>query len=327
MDTIANDVAESSNARVTSRQLFADLREGRAPESLFRQVSVNSTEDIEMESVSFQDFQEAKFNFDNPSPKVPDTLETGEVWDNPTSFDNPSYNWDNTSMVPNFEMKQLASQKMLKYSVSDALSTQMEKDIDDLVERAAFNESQKTFQQMSQKDALKLAKDVYEFDLKATYSGAASWVTPAEQSIADEIVIDSPFQTPDAYLNPKSPITRVTINETTTTFGKVTPRSIFRITTFGSMLAGAVIGFGISTYETAVNGVDWAKDEAHWMAGAANDTYCWLKHGVYEQCDDALFTNIGLEVEKNKTDNDTFFDAVIPMDGEIFIPQRKPLHD
>jgi hypothetical protein len=41
----------------------------------------------------------------------------------------------------------------------------------------------------------------------------------------------------------------------------------------------------------------------------------------------ALFTNIGLEVEKNKTDNDTFFDAVIPMDGEIFIPQRKPLHD
>jgi hypothetical protein len=66
---------------------------------------------------------------------VPDTLETGEGWDNPTSFDNPSYNWDNTSMVPNFEMKQLASQKMLKYSVSDALSTQMEKDIDDLVER------------------------------------------------------------------------------------------------------------------------------------------------------------------------------------------------
>jgi hypothetical protein len=48
-------------------------------------------------------------------------------------------------------MKQLASQKMLKYSVSDALSTQMEKDIDDLVERAAFNESQKTFQQMSQR--------------------------------------------------------------------------------------------------------------------------------------------------------------------------------
>jgi hypothetical protein len=61
------------------------------------------------------------------------------------------------------------------------------------------------------------------------------------------------------------------------------------------------------------------------MKKPALTTYCWLKHGVYEQCDDALFTNIGLEVEKNKTDNDTFFDAVIPMDGEIFIPQRKPL--
>jgi hypothetical protein len=45
--------------------------------------------------------------------------------------------------------------------------------IDDLVERAAFNESQKTFQQMSQKDALQLAKDVYEFDLKSTYGGYA----------------------------------------------------------------------------------------------------------------------------------------------------------
>jgi hypothetical protein len=44
-----------------------------------------------MESVSFQDFQEAKYNFDNPSSKVPDVLDNGEVWDNPTSFDNPSY--------------------------------------------------------------------------------------------------------------------------------------------------------------------------------------------------------------------------------------------
>jgi hypothetical protein len=43
------------------------LREGRAPESLFRQVSVNSPEEIEMESVSFQDFQEAKFNPKHPS--------------------------------------------------------------------------------------------------------------------------------------------------------------------------------------------------------------------------------------------------------------------
>jgi hypothetical protein len=38
-------------------------------------------------------------------------------------------------------------------------------EIDDLVERAAFNESQKTFQQMSQKESLQLAKDVYKFDM------------------------------------------------------------------------------------------------------------------------------------------------------------------
>jgi hypothetical protein len=55
-------------------------------------------------------------------------------------------------------VSKMAAQKMLKYSVSDGLSTQMEKDIDDLVERAAFNESQKTFQQMSQKDAVDSSK-------------------------------------------------------------------------------------------------------------------------------------------------------------------------
>jgi hypothetical protein len=52
------------------------------------------------------------------------------------------------------------------------------------VERAAFNESQKTFQQMSQKDALQLAKDVYEFDLKATYSGAASGLGLSKLNLA-----------------------------------------------------------------------------------------------------------------------------------------------
>jgi hypothetical protein len=41
----------------------------KAPKSLFKQLSVNVPEELEMESVSFQDFQEAKFNFDNPSPK------------------------------------------------------------------------------------------------------------------------------------------------------------------------------------------------------------------------------------------------------------------
>jgi hypothetical protein len=34
---------------------------------------------------------------------------------------------------------------------------------------------------MSQKDALQLAKDVYEFDLKTTYGGYARWVAPAER--------------------------------------------------------------------------------------------------------------------------------------------------
>jgi hypothetical protein len=52
---------------------------------------------------------------------------------------------------------------------------------------------------------------------------------------------------------------------------------------------------------------NWAKDETHWLAGAANDTYCWLKHGVYEQCDDGLITNISVDIPENKTDNDTFF--------------------
>jgi hypothetical protein len=42
-------------------------------------------------------------------------------------------------MTANFEMRQMAQQKMLKYSVSDGLSTEAEKEIDDLVERAAFN--------------------------------------------------------------------------------------------------------------------------------------------------------------------------------------------
>jgi hypothetical protein len=72
-------------------------------------------------------------------------------------------------------------------------------------------------------------------------------------------------------------------------------------------------GFSVKSQKSSLVIVSMTSPmQAHWLAGAANDTYCWLKHGVYEQCDDALFTNIGLEVEKNKTDNDTFFDAVIP---------------
>jgi hypothetical protein len=71
MDAIAEDVSRSSNARVTTHSLFSDLRQGKAPKSLFKRLSVNVPEEIEMESVSFQDFQEAKFNFDNPGAKFP----------------------------------------------------------------------------------------------------------------------------------------------------------------------------------------------------------------------------------------------------------------
>jgi hypothetical protein len=56
MDAIAQDVSESSSSRVTTRSLFSDLRQGKAPKSLFKQLSVNVPEELEMESVSFQDF-------------------------------------------------------------------------------------------------------------------------------------------------------------------------------------------------------------------------------------------------------------------------------
>jgi hypothetical protein len=39
----------------------------------------------------------------------------------------------------------------------------MEQDIDDMIANAAYNESQKTFQQMSQKESLTLAKDNVNF--------------------------------------------------------------------------------------------------------------------------------------------------------------------
>jgi hypothetical protein len=45
-------------------------------------------------------------------------------------------------------------------------------------------------------------------------------------------------------------------------------------------IVGSIVGFGVSTYETIDKGVNWAKDETHWLAGAANDTYCWLKRWV-----------------------------------------------
>jgi hypothetical protein len=40
------------------------------------------------------------------------------------------------------------------------LRSTLEKEIDDMIAEAAYNESQKTFQQMSQKESLTLAKDL-----------------------------------------------------------------------------------------------------------------------------------------------------------------------
>jgi hypothetical protein len=51
-------------------------------------------------------------------------------------------------------LQRLQNQKLLKYSPSDNLTPQMERDIDDMIANAAYNESQKTFQQMSQKESL-----------------------------------------------------------------------------------------------------------------------------------------------------------------------------
>jgi hypothetical protein len=45
----------------------------------------------------------------------------------------------------------LQNQKLLKYSPSDNFSPELEREIDDMIAKAAYNESQKTFQQMSQK--------------------------------------------------------------------------------------------------------------------------------------------------------------------------------
>jgi hypothetical protein len=73
-------------------------------------------------------------------------------------FKNPNYSFDAPTAVTDaasddFELQQMAYQKMLKYSVSDELSSELEKEIDDMIAEAAYNESQKTFQQMSQKES------------------------------------------------------------------------------------------------------------------------------------------------------------------------------
>jgi ribonucleotide reductase beta subunit family protein with ferritin-like domain len=60
----------------------------------------------------------------------------------------------------------LQNQKLLKYSPSDNFSPELEREIDDMIAKAAYNESQKTFQQMSQKESLTLAKDMIELQSK-----------------------------------------------------------------------------------------------------------------------------------------------------------------
>jgi hypothetical protein len=62
------------------------------------------------------------------------------------------------------------------------------------------------------------------------------------------------------------------------------------------------------------------KDTTRTLAGAANDTYCWLKNGGYMKCDGKIFTNITAKIPENKTDNNYFNDgAFIPMDGQEFV--------
>jgi hypothetical protein len=82
-------------------------------------------------------FQEAKFNFDNPGAKFP-KLPDGSVWENPTSFDNPSYNFDNTSMTANFEMRQMAH--CLLVPASCISNTVPEVPLLDMLKNSASNE-------------------------------------------------------------------------------------------------------------------------------------------------------------------------------------------
>jgi hypothetical protein len=68
-----------------------------------------------------------------------------------------------------------------------------------MIANAAYNESQKTFQQMSQKESLTLAKDMIKLNQRQTgYAGM--WLRPIEGSVAEELELADPFFTPDAYL-------------------------------------------------------------------------------------------------------------------------------
>jgi hypothetical protein len=57
------------------------------------------------------------------------------------------------SATNEIELQRLQNQKLLKYSPSDNFSPELEREIDDMIAKAAYNESQKTFQQMSRERA------------------------------------------------------------------------------------------------------------------------------------------------------------------------------
>ena len=283
---LAESTAEKNDW--TIGRFLKNLKE--TPSKMLSRFGINGSEELEMDSLEF------------------------------TSFDNPNYSFDapsTSSAYDDFELQQIENQKILKYSPSDNLSPALEQEIDDMIAKAAYNESQKTFQQMSQKESLTLAKDMIELQSKELgFSG--KWLKPAEDSIAGEIELADPFFTPDAYINPKSYPTRITFAENTTT--TTLTGKAWRITSIGSFTAGAVLGFGYSTYKSIVDGVDWTKDTTRTLAGAANDTYCWLKNGGYMKCDGKIFTNITAKIPENKTDNNYFNDgAFIPMDGQEFV--------
>jgi hypothetical protein len=60
--------------------------------------------------------------------------------------------------------------------------------IDDMIANAAYNESQKTFQQMSQRESLTLAKDMIKLNQRQTgYAGM--WLVSLVQSTPSVILL------------------------------------------------------------------------------------------------------------------------------------------
>ena len=285
---LAQGVVTESN-EMTVGNLFKSFKE--APGKLLSRFGVSAPEEIEMDSVEVNIFENPHYSFD--SPAVPTESATNEI-----------------------ELQRLQNQKLLKYSPSDNLTPQMEQDIDDMIANAAYNESQKTFQQMSQKESLTLAKDMIKLNQRQTgYAGM--WLRPMENSIAGELELADPFFTPDAYLNPKSYSTKIMFSEVTTT--TTLSGSAWRITSIGSFTSGAVLGFGYSAYKSITDGIDWTRNATKDIASVANDSFCWLKNGGYMVCDGKFFTTLTERLVENKTDNKSFYGAEIPMNGEEFM--------